>query len=285
MSNLDFQWIFPSAPPNITSSLNFTAQNATANTGVFGKLPVYVNDAIRLEWNDSTSSDQTANVQYECGINPNGSRSHIGVGQSFNGRPPFTWTFEFLSSPSPSPTPSPSANSSLVPSSGLAEDICVFLHYNHTLGTFYLTTAFSILNTTRQGQPYLYTIDTPFGSPKTAPSVQTADSKHGHSNLAAILGSVLGCLALLVIVIAFVFWRRRSTRRNGVGKGLVRDDTQVELERVGSMATTMPPAYEERMREGDTEESGNAAGGERRAKSAAKSAAKPVDFENGLKKS
>jgi hypothetical protein len=69
MLSPDFQWIFPSAPPNVTSSRAFAAQNATANSTGFNKLPLYVNDAIKLEWEASSTGRQSEElIQYECGI-------------------------------------------------------------------------------------------------------------------------------------------------------------------------------------------------------------------------
>ncbi|ORY14334.1 hypothetical protein BCR34DRAFT_238973 [Clohesyomyces aquaticus] len=241
------QWIFPPAPSNISSSRNFTAQNATFPNEVFGKSPVYVNDVILLSWNSSKKLvNDGPSVQYECGISPNGSRSRAGPGQVVGKAQPTRWTFQFLrdSSPDP-PSTNPPSNS------GPAQDICVFFSYDSENQIYYPSTAFEIINTTRQPQSYLYTVDSPAGSTYTDVGIQKPQKKD-NSKLGAILGSVLGTLFLLAVVVAAVFWwRRRAARRNGQGKVMVvEEDTELQrVERPASVAATLPPAYDEHPRE------------------------------------
>jgi hypothetical protein len=62
-------------------------------------------------------------------------------------------------------------------------------------------------------------------------------------------------LALLVVVVAFVYWwRRRTATKNRVLKDVVEENTQVELECVRSVPASLPPAYEEQTPEGRLED-------------------------------
>ena len=68
MSNPNFQWAFPPPPSDTSSRQTFTAQNASINSTGFGSSLVYVNDAIKLDWNNSSAGTQPTAIQYECGI-------------------------------------------------------------------------------------------------------------------------------------------------------------------------------------------------------------------------
>ncbi|ORY04651.1 hypothetical protein BCR34DRAFT_667028 [Clohesyomyces aquaticus] len=235
----DFQWIFPPGPAGASSS--FTAQNATSPNDVFGTFPVHVGDRINLAWNYTKKSNQLApGVQYECGISRNGTRSPNGAGQAVGRNTPVLWEFAFLHGPS-------------LNRSRPAEDICVFLSVDSENQLYYLSTAFTILDTPRQDKPYLYTLDKPAGSSYTAPAYAPPQNRD-HYKLATILGSVLGTFFLLGVVVASVlWWRRRAAGKNRLGKVIDREEG-TELQRVpvgktASVTDTPPPAYEERPRD------------------------------------
>ena len=177
-------------------------------------------------------------------VGPNGTRSRSGVGQAFEGLPSYIWTFEFLTEFDDSPS---------LPSAEIASETCVFFHHDSDGDVFYPTIAFSTLNTTRQGQPYIFTADSPLGTPYTPPRTPQSKSQ-SNTKLAAILGSVLGSLALLAVVVTLVVWRRKQSAAAARGKkDAMESQTHVELERSESAKASLPPPYEERTADEDAE--------------------------------
>lgn len=232
MSNDDFKWIFPPAAPGPSGLPSFSAQNATGTTG-FGTFPVYVSDSIKLEWADPIDSTDPQGVQFECGINRDGSRSSFGPGQAFKDRPPIIFTLEFLSVPDntsfsstpPSPLPSP------------ATETCVIFFFNSSLFTYYFAVAFPIINATRS-QPLLYSLSDPSGIPYNASDILGSHSSAHGNHLGIILGSVLGCFGLLVVVVLGVCWFGRRARR------VVKKDDAMGVE-LDSTRNEPPPSYRE----------------------------------------